>query len=85
AEYFISKYDLTISEVAIIRSLLGIQPIQQNAIKELLGEKDILQFLDGIIDELTEFYKKTKTIHGLAINTKYEQSDNTKDKKELFH
>lgn len=85
ADHFISNYDLTISEVAIIRSLLGIQPIQQNAIKELLGEKEILKALDKIINELTDFYKKTKTIHGLAINTKHEQTDNNKERKELFH
>ncbi|EQC05712.1 putative helicase [Aeromonas salmonicida subsp. pectinolytica 34mel] len=60
AENFISNYDLTISEVSIIRSLLGIQPIQQNAIKELLGEKEILKALEKIINELTDFYKKTK-------------------------
>lgn len=85
AEYFITNNKLAISEVAIIRSLLGIQPIQQNAIKELLGEKEILQSIERIINELTEYYKKTKTIHGLAINTKFEQIDNNKERKELFH
>ncbi|WP_134705578.1 AAA domain-containing protein [Rahnella sp. CJA17(1/100)] len=84
AEHFISNHGLTISEVAIIRSLLGIQPIQQNAIKELLSEKEILHSIERIINELTEFYKKTKIIHGVAINIKYEQSDNSKDKKDLF-
>ncbi|MCP9268901.1 AAA domain-containing protein [Xenorhabdus sp. XENO-1] len=85
AEHFISNHDLTISEVTIIRSLLGIQPIQQNAIKELLSEKEILHSIDRIINELTEFYKKTKNIHGVAINTKYEQTNNNKEKKDLFH
>ncbi|ECE0997127.1 helicase [Salmonella enterica subsp. enterica] len=85
AEYFITNNQLAISEVAIIRSLLGIQPIQQNAIKELLGEKEILQFIERITNELTDYYKRTKTIHGIAINTKFSQIDNNKEKKELFH
>ncbi|EOT3308879.1 helicase, partial [Escherichia coli] len=85
AEYFITNNQLAISEVAIIRSLLGIQPIQQNAIKELLGEKEILQFIEKITNELTDYYKRTKTIHGIAINTKFSQIDNNKEKKELFH
>jgi len=85
AEYFSSNHGLTISEIGIIRSLLSIQPIKQNAIKELLSEKEILQSVEKIINELTEFYKKTKSIHGLALNTKFEQSDNQKEKKDLFY
>lgn len=85
-DYFVDKHNLTISEVSLIRSLIGILPIKQNAIKELLTEKEVLNAINSIIKEINEFYNKSGKIHGIAINTKYEQTNNNNtSKKDLFY